>query len=162
MTAEFSSTRRTPTSGRVKIHFELSAEDRASGVDAENLWAEELGSGKFKIDNIPFYAYGIALGDIVLAGQVDGRLTFKEVIAHSGHSTYRILVKDDSGFESDPFKGLSQRLQELGCEYEVAKRRWIAIDVPPATDVFTVYKLLESGEEQDLWTFEEGHCGHRV
>ncbi len=53
-----------------------------------------------------------------------------------------------------------RRLQELGCTYERANRRLIAIDVPPRTDVYAVYRVLEEGEKAKYWEFEEGHCGH--
>lgn len=144
----------------VKVHFPLSPQDRSQGVEAENLWAMKLGRDKFKLDNIPFYVYGVSSGDIVTAEMADGRLVFRRVVERGGHSTYRLLVKDEAGFESEHFKRLRVQLEKLGCSYEVAKRRWIAVDVPPDTDVFAVYKLLESGEGAGDWDFEEGHCGH--
>ena len=36
------------------------------------------------------------------------------------------------------------------------------IDVPAETDIFQAYKLLEAGEEVDLWEFEEGKCAHKI
>lgn len=147
-------------SSLVKINFPLPPEDQAQGVEAENLWAEPLGGDRFRIDNIPFYAYGISHEDVVVASQVEGRLRFQEVSARSGHSTYRVLVKDTAGYEGADFQKLWARLRELGCTYEVAKRRWITIDVPSDSDVFTVYRILEQGEADGVWSFEEAHCGH--
>ena len=51
--------RTPPRSELVKINFKLSAEDRAQGVDAENLWAENLGSWQSRVSSIPFYVYGL-------------------------------------------------------------------------------------------------------
>jgi hypothetical protein len=143
----------------VKIRVPLPEEDRAEGVEAENLWAEAIGQNRFRIDNIPFYAYGISAEDIVCAVEVDERIEFREVIARSGHSTYRVWVNDPAGYESSPFQQFWKRLQELGCGFEVAKRQWIAIDVPPDSDVFAVCKVLEEGKEKGTWWFEEAHCG---
>ena len=159
---EHSSPRSSGISELMKIRFALPAEDQAAGVGAENLWAAALGDGRYRIDNIPFYVYGISLDDVVHAEEIGGRLVFREVVSRSGHSTYRILVKDSAGFNGTDFTSLWPALEELGCSREVASRRWIAIDVPPTTDVFSVYSILEAGEEQGVWTFEEGHCGHRV
>jgi len=144
----------------VKINFPLPAEDQAQGVEAENLWAEPLGSNRFRIDNVPFYVYGISSEDVVVANELEGRLRFQEVASRGGHSTYRVLVKDPAGYESEGFRKLWARLRELGCSYEVAKRRWITIDVPPDTDVFVVYRILEEGAANEVWTFEEAHCGN--
>ena len=52
------------------------------------------------------------------------------------------------------------RLGELGCTYERATRRYVAIDVPPHADIYAVYQVLEEGERACQWEFEEGHCGH--
>ena len=149
-----------PRSELVKINFKLSAEDRAQGVEAENLWAENLGNGRFRVDSIPFYVYGLSYGDIVDADIEDGRLVFRTVVKRSGHSTYRVLVNDQKGFESDGFQNLWSQLERLGCSSEVAKKRWIAIDVTPSADIHAVYGILEAGEESGVWSFDEGHCGH--
>lgn len=147
-------------SGLAKIRFPLPPEDEAAGVEAENLWAAALGDGRYRIDNIPFYAYGISLDDIVRAVEVGGRLVFSEVVSRGGHSTYRVLVSDTKGVDDAAFKRLWLVLETSGCAREVAKSRWVAIDVPPAADIFSVYDILESGEAEGIWTFEEGHCGH--
>lgn len=161
MLEEHQSSRRAG-SDLVKVRFTLPPEDRSQGVEAESLWAEVVNEGRFRIDNIPFYAYEISLGDII-TGEPDGdRIAFGRVLKRSGHSTYRVLVKDEKGFESTSFLKLWHQLERLGCSYEVAKRRWIAIDVPPSTDVFAVYRILEDGENTGVWSFEEGHCGHAV
>ena len=148
--------------GLVKVQFVLASEDRAAGVEAENLWAQRTGRGSFKIDNIPFYAYGVSVGDIVAAEEVEGHLRFHAVLSRGGHSTYRVLVKSEEGYESDGFKALWISLERLGCSREVARSRVVAIDVPPSTDVFAVYQILEEGERQGVWSFEEAHCGHTV
>lgn len=151
-----------PRSELVKINFKLSAEDRAKGVEAENLWAENLGNGQYRIDSIPFYVYGITYGDIIDAGSEDGRLVFRAVVKRSGHSNYRVLVNDQRGFESEGFKTLWRQLERLGCSSEVAKKRWIAVDVPPSSDILAAYRILEAGEESGVWSFDEGYCGHAV
>lgn len=38
--------------------------------------------------------------------------------------------------------------------------RLFAIDVPPEADIHGVYSMLEDGEREGAWDFEEGHCGH--
>jgi Domain of unknown function (DUF4265) len=145
---------------RVKIRFALSPEDSEDGVDAENLWAEDLGRGRFVVDGIPFYVYGVSNRDTVAASMIDDRLCFDKVVDRGGHSTYRVLVKDDAGSSGADFNSLWEQLKGLACSCEVARRRWIAIDVPAHADADAVYGILESGQASGVWTFEEAHCGH--
>ena len=34
------------------------------------------------------------------------------------------------------------------------------MDVPDATDICEVYKILEEGQKDGVWMFEEGRVGH--
>ena len=128
--------------GRVKIRFALSPEDSEEGVDAENLWAEGLGRGRFVVDSIPLYVYGVSNRDTVAASVIDDRLCFDEVVDRGGHSTYRVLVKDDAGYTGAEFKSLWEQLKGLTCSCEVARRRWVAIDVPANADADAVSGFL--------------------
>jgi hypothetical protein len=62
----------------------------------------------------------------------------------------------------DDFQRAWRPLQNLGCTYEVGDRRLFAVDVPQDADIHHVYALLETGEADGIWDFEEGHCGHPV
>ena len=51
---------------RVKVAVQLPPD---SPSDKETLWAESVGPDLYRLDNIPFYAKGIALDDIVEASK---------------------------------------------------------------------------------------------
>jgi len=140
----------------VKLVFKLPAND--GPIASESLWAERLGPSLFRVRNVPFYLYGVSEQDIVLAEEIEGCLTVSGIIDRGGHSTYRIFLPAQTSEEQ--FSADWIPLQELGCTYERATGRLIAIDVPPQTDVYAVYDALERGEKQGRWKFEEGHCGH--
>lgn len=127
------------------------------GFGSESLWAEPLTHGRYRIRNSPFYAYGISTEDIVIAEQEDGLLRVQRVILRGNHSTYRLKL---SGLliNSPEFLEHWRPLQELGCTFEQGPL--IAVDVPPSADIYAVYSLLEAGESEGVWEFEEGHCGH--
>jgi Domain of unknown function (DUF4265) len=147
----------------VKLCFKLDDSDAAMGVETESLWALPLEDyNTFKIDNIPFYIYGVSNEDIVSATKSGSIFEFQQVILRGGHSTYRVLVTDLTGFESDIWKARWTNLAVLGCSCEIAKTRWIAIDVPKFSNVDEVYALLVQGETDGAWIFEEGHCGHPI
>jgi len=86
------------------------------------------------------------------------RFLLRIITARSGHSTYRLVLPEDTNEEK--FLKDWVRLVELRCTYERATRRYVAIDVPPHADIYAVYQVLEEGERTCQWEFEEGHCGH--
>jgi len=125
------------------------------GYETEGLWAEKISEGKYKVRNSPFFAFDISNEDIVTTYIKDGIVCFSKVIIRGGHSTYRIILKNKNEFES-----FWKPIQKAGCFYEFAEGSLYAIDVLPKADIDEVYSLLEEGEKQGVWEFEEGHCGH--
>ncbi|HYD37531.1 MAG TPA: DUF4265 domain-containing protein [Allosphingosinicella sp.] len=124
----------------------------------ENMHADPLPDGTFRLDNSPFHSYGISLGDRFEVVKEEGRLFFSKVAARGGHSTYR--VKLPRGKSHSEFLRHWEPLKALGCTFEgsgVDERRLYSIDIPPGADVHAVYALLEEGEAAGLWDFEEGH-----
>ena len=105
-------------------------EDGYPPAGSERLWALQVEEGRYKLDNIPFFARDLALGDIVSAvpeeGAEEGVLRYHQVLQHSGHSTFRILVQDES--QVSEVCGL---LEQLGCATERSHLpRLVAIDIP--------------------------------
>lgn len=141
----------------VKVALPLdSSEWHGSG--AETVWAEPLGEGRFRIDNSPFYFFGLSYRDIVTATEDEqGQLQFRSVCEHGGHSTYRLMR--NAGAEG-LFSACWQPLEVLGCTYEGGPGRLVSVDVPPAANIHDVYALLEAGVQSGAWDLEEGHCGH--
>ena len=145
-----------PSDAHVRVLFEL--ENRKLG-DAEALWAERVGAGTVRLDNIPMLIFGVSMGDVVSVTSSEDALMFAGVADRGGHSTYRVMLEDaDDALTQDRFR----EIVTLGCAHERLTPRFIAIDVPPDVDVFKVYDLLERGLQDGTWTFEEGHCGHPV
>jgi hypothetical protein len=138
----------------VKVTIDL--KDDVYGV--ETLWATQLGDGCYPLRNVPFLAYVFSEDDVVNAADDAGRLMVVDVARRSGHSTYRVFLPQST--DEAAFDPLWKPLADLGCTYERANTRLIAIDVAPTTDVYAVYEVLERGEQAKQWAFEEGHCGH--
>lgn len=132
-----------------KIYVELNDDRRT-----ESLWTVKM-DDYFEIRNIPYFAYGLAFGDIVAVKQVGSQLFYDRKIKNSGHSTYRVYLQ-----ESGVFEFYFDMLKNLKCTYEKATENLYAIDVPPDADIYKIYKILEMGEQRKSWEFEEGFCGH--
>jgi hypothetical protein len=142
--------------GLVKVTFNLP--DKDGTFATESLWAEPIGDGLYRLRNVPFYVRGFSEQDTVKAEEHEGRLLVRSIVERGGHSTYRIFLPEQTTEEQFVKDWIS--LGELGCTYERATRRLIGIDVPPDADVYAVYDVLEKGEKNGLWEFQEGHCGH--
>ena len=143
-----------PAEHLTKVAFQLNE----PGYEVETLWAEPVAEGLYRIRNVPFLAYGFSEQDVVMASEVEGRLMVSGVAERGGHSTYRIFLHEPG--DEEQFRPMWEPLAALGCTYERANRNLIGIDVPPSSDVYAVYDVLQNGEASSIWDFEEGHCGH--
>jgi len=143
--------------GLVKVVFELPKSDWYD-YGTESMWASHLGHDRYRLENIPFYAYGVSYGDVIVAGQIQGQIVFRIVSHRGGHSTYRVFLYE--GTTDEKFKRIWGELEQLGCTYEKATDRLFAIDVPPQANIYEAYGILERGETSQAWDFEEAHCGH--
>jgi hypothetical protein len=116
----------------------VKVELRGDDDEVETLWAFDLGEGRYKLDNTSWYAYGVSTGDVIEAEpeDPDGFPVFRKVVEKSGYRTVRITSTED--FTDDFFEEINQ----LGCSFEGANRRYVSIDVPPAVELKTVADFL--------------------
>jgi hypothetical protein len=136
----------------VKVVVKLERdEDDYPPADYEGLWARPLGEGLFQVDNIPFFAKGIAYGDIVSAVTEPRELRFREVVRPSGHGTLRLIIYDEKEVST-----VSALLQKMGCAVERSHiPGLISVDVPPAVSLAVLKPILDEGEAQERWGYEE-------
>lgn len=125
------------------------------GFGTETVWVEGLPDRTLRLQNTPFFAKGLGYLDIVEVKIEDDELLFSSVRQHGGHSTYRLILE---GSTTD--KQFSERwkfLAALGCTYEsFGDLRLYAVDVPTIEAVKAAYPLLQAGERDGIWDFEEG------
>ena len=130
-----------------KVLFRVPNEDGTDEV--ETLWAFDLGESKYRLDNLPFYAYGVSVADVVLAPYSEEELfpTFERVLEKSGNRTVRVIFDPpvEDGNSSDE---LLKRLVAFGVEYEGANRSYMVLNIPPASSFEAVVGvLIESDSE---------------
>ena len=85
-------------------------------------------------------------------------LIFLRIVSRGGHSTYRIRLP--IGSDHNFFLEQWLALEKLGCTYEgssASTKRLYALDIPPNANVAAVYLVLEKGEQEGIWEFEEAH-----
>jgi Domain of unknown function (DUF4265) len=132
---------------KAKVLFRVRAED--GKTDVETLWAQALGSDRYRIDNSPFFACGVSLHDIVLApaDPAEGMPTFQQVLAKSGNRTVRVFFNPPvkAGNASDK---ILQGLVAMGCGYEGAYSAYTAINIPSGVDLVAVCDYLIAQDVQ--------------
>ncbi|MHB1949970.1 MAG: DUF4265 domain-containing protein [Acidiferrobacteraceae bacterium] len=133
---------------QAKVMFRVA--DGEGGEDVETLWAIPLGGDLYKIDNSPFYAYGVSLGDTVEApwSEEHGFPVFRRVVEKSGVRTVRVIL-DSPAENYNESQQLLDEIAALGCGYEGANRSYITIDIPKEVDLWKVRNFLI--EKQVKW-----------
>ena len=140
---------------QIKLKFSMEPdEDGYPPFRVESVWASPLANGTYQIDNIPFFAYDAADGDVVAVKVIDGELFFDRVVQPSGNSVVRVVVNNE---ESIP--QLRAQLLALGCDSEWW-RNLVAVNIPSEIPYGPVLRLLEEGQAKDQWGFEEAVLCH--
>ena len=134
---------------------------RSDEGEVETAWAKHLGGNRYRLDNIPFFAYGISEGDVVEAEpQAKGFPLVKRVVGKSGNRTVRVFF--ERGSKTLPAQALLSELRKLGCSWELATESLVCMTVPPAASLDRVAAILTktgvTWEHVDP-TYEEFHPG---
>jgi hypothetical protein len=159
-----------PKYSNAKVLFRVVGED--GSVDVETLWAYDLGNENYKLDNSPFFAYGVSCGDTVEApfNASEGFPVFKKVVIKSGYRTVRVLFDPpiETGNESD---AILKELANLGSEYEGANPKYLTLSIPSKVDFKVIVQYLI--DKKLKWehvdpTYDEYHgvikkgIGHKI
>ena len=100
--------------------------------------------------------FGISADDVVAAEEEDTKgLVFQGVIARGGHSTYRIFLQGGRSIKEPDFRIYWEPIAAQGATFENADDYFVAVDIPAGKDVSEIYKFLEKGEQDGVWSFDE-------
>jgi hypothetical protein len=151
-----------PSEQRIKIQFWLEPdEDGYPPARAEGLWAVQLDVDLARLDNIPWFARGVADGDIVrFTTDADGQHWYTETEQWSGNCTIRVVPAVDGHLRSSR-QAVLDAFAALGVEGEGLNEQWpiVALSVPPDADLYRINRLLVEGEAEGRWHYEEGCIG---
>jgi len=112
------------------------------GENVETLWAEPVGPDLYRLENSPFWAYGVSWLDVVEAHRdADGQLIMSRVADKSGHRTVRVIFEAGAD-ESPQAEAILDGVVALGASYEGMNPRYLAIDIPPGVDLMNVARYL--------------------
>ncbi len=140
-------------SDRWKLRFPF--ENSEGGEEIETMWTIKRNEG-YEIDNIPFYAKEIALGDVVAARtDAEGALWYTELVQPGGHSTLQLWFARQEDVEA-----VRAALHQRGCSSEMSDLpRLVAVDVPPHVPYESIKALLNQGEQAGQFEYQEACLG---
>ncbi|MER7512210.1 DUF4265 domain-containing protein [Streptomyces lavendulae] len=107
----------------------------------EQLWLREIEGGGYEICCIPFYAYGLALGDVVGKSGSD---TIDSLIRKSGRRALRVLFTEPRP-SVDNRSALRSTVESAGLLSEWNGDRHVAIDV---LDISVMQPVFDSIKEE--------------
>lgn len=135
----------------VKVHVDLPNNWATSG---ESMWATDLGNNRYRLENVPFFAYGLNFHDVVIAIPVSEETIpeIRSVEQPSGNRTLRIHFEEHVG-RSEQEKMLDA-LKKFQSSYERATSHSISIDVDADGDYLGTFDYFEGLEKRGLLGFE--------
>lgn len=115
-------------------------------------------NGRYRLDNTPWFALGVAADDVVAASaDEEGVLWFTDRIEWSGRLTIRVILLSEGPLAGD-LQAVLDSFAPLGVSGEGALPTYaiVALDIPPDVDKATVKARLRAGETDGSWAYEEG------
>jgi hypothetical protein len=138
-------THATPAWGS-KADFIIRVDLTPFGMSArsEQLWARKDGHTTFEVCCVPFFTYGISLGDRV---ETDAEYNVQTVSQKGGHRTLRVAVVDPNDQDKLHLK-LHEWVEGTGLLYEWSSPGYLAVDLPPtrSVDVACLEQLQTEGK----------------
>jgi hypothetical protein len=74
----------------------------------------------------------------------------------NGHAD-RLFLDNSLAVSDSMFREFWQPISVLGATFENANNHFVAVDMPPGLPIDQIYKLMETGEQADVWEFEGGY-----
>jgi Domain of unknown function (DUF4265) len=134
------------------IHVDLA--DHGMVGKREQLWAWRLGPTEFEVSSIPFFPYGIALGDVVQTrGSGASQLVVQSVASRSGHRVLRFGI---TSYKVTPelHELLHRELIRSGLKFEWHGAEYAAVDLPSSESGSELIAYLEPLRQRHQVVFE--------
>ena len=143
-------------SGLVKVIFELEIEeDGFPPIGTESLNAVRISEDSARLDNTPFFAGSVALGDVARCAKTSrpGIYRYEELLIAGGSKAISVIILDQDCKES-----ISRFLDAHGCFHEYGdfgRFRMFAVEVDSSTDYGPISKYLDEQEKNGRISYAE-------
>jgi hypothetical protein len=142
--------------GLIRIQIRLDRSAGEAGPTDDSVWAEPLGSERYRVESCPFFAYGLSRDDVIRAAGASegGPPVLEDVLEKGGHRTLRLALADEVGLRDHQVQRLLERLIELGCTHELLRPSLVAIDLPASADLGQVTAILHEAAQAGSLAWE--------
>jgi hypothetical protein len=106
----------------------------------EQMWTRTEDGRHHELCCIPFFTYGLSLGDVILLTGDDGG---RQMLAKSGHRTIRVAVQDET-YAHEEHEGMHGALTKIGvlAEFRGHAHGYCAVDIADQAQADAVLDLL--------------------
>ncbi|MEV6214977.1 DUF4265 domain-containing protein [Nocardia sp. NPDC051833] len=141
----------------VRVVFRLPEDPAGWHVfSTERMWAVRLDERRVRLDNIPFHARAVALGDVVAVEADDeGVLWAGDVLEPSGNCTIRVIPAEGC-LRAEVRQAVLDAFEPLGVEGEGSGTGLVALNVPARSDLEETKATLAQGHADGLWIYDIG------
>ena len=123
--------------------------DSETDGTTEQLWVRRIGDRQFEICCIPFFAYDLALGDVV---ETSDDYLVRDVVQPSGRYVFRVWF----GGSFFPRDEVASQLSDLGAVLEWSSVNLLAVDAVDHDLARRVSGWLRDQEREGRLTYETG------
>ena len=141
----------------MKIEVPLTGSARESGYQSESVWAEPLGDNKFRIWNLPAFAYNLNMRAVVeCALAVGGGLPVAVRVVEQGDvHVVRVFFADSASAEQ--IRGVLDLLGSRNALFEKYGERLWAVGLRSVVDYEWLGEALQPHVDAGLLGFESGY-----
>lgn len=133
------------------INAELPENDRPKRF--EQLWSRQLADDRFEVCCIPFFVFGLTLGDVVATSpREDRKYVVDQVVKPSGRHVFRVWF----GRSFQPRDEVASELQALGSLIEWSSHNLLAVDAADEEHARLVADFLMEREKAGHLVYETG------
>jgi hypothetical protein len=135
------------------LRLDLTADDMPGHY--EQMWTRTDDRERYELCCIPFFTYGLSLGDVISLTNADGAYRIE---AKRGHRTIRIVVQDEA-FAHERHEDLHGELARIGVltEFWGHANSYCAVDIIDQAQADAVIQLLRplSGAGTLVWEWAD-------
>ena len=141
--------------GLVRIRIRLEGAGEVAPTE-DSVWAEPLGSDRYRVESCPFFAFGVSRDDVIRAAEFSGGggPVLDDVLEKGGHRTLRLTLGPSVELRSGPVQRVLEKLIDLGCTHELLRPRLVAIDLPPEVDLEVATEVLQDAARAGALSWE--------
>jgi Domain of unknown function (DUF4265) len=118
-------------------------------ISTEQLWVRKIDDRHFELCCIPFFAYDLALGDVVETGE---DFLVQRVSTRSGRYVFRVYF----GRSAHPREEITERLESLGALLEWSSANLLAVDARDQSHAQVIARFLQEREDLGQLMYETG------